>query len=223
MTLNTVFACEPHPIVVSGLAKLIADTDDLRFLGAASTLPQAMSALTSEPAHVVLVDQLAGFRSVLQFIQELKLAVPSAHVVLWTNAMETVDSSRALQQGARGILQKTSPLETVLDCIRTVSVGNLWIEQSVSLQISGLYDRRNGPRLTPREREIVQLVCRGFRNRQISEQLGITPGTVKVHLMHIFEKTGAKDRFELAMAGRKLLGADWEDPPHVRSAGVGSE
>jgi DNA-binding NarL/FixJ family response regulator len=60
--------------------------------------------------------------------------------------------------------------------------------------------RKAAPRLTTREQEIVQLVCRGFKKPQIAQELSITPGTVKVHLMHVFEKTGVKDRYELAFA-----------------------
>lgn len=55
--------------------------------------------------------------------------------------------------------------------------------------------------LTGREREVLDLVGRGMRNREIADELGIQPGTVKVHLKHIFEKTGAADRYELALAG----------------------
>jgi DNA-binding NarL/FixJ family response regulator len=58
--------------------------------------------------------------------------------------------------------------------------------------------------LTPREDQILNLVIRGMKNKQIAETLRITSGTVKVHLMHIFEKTHVKNRFELAMYGRKL-------------------
>jgi DNA-binding NarL/FixJ family response regulator len=54
----------------------------------------------------------------------------------------------------------------------------------------------------------VRLVCRGLRNKQIAENLHITPGTVKVHLMHIFEKTGLKDRLALAVHGRELAGVE---------------
>ena len=65
---------------------------------------------------------------------------------------------------------------------------------------SGFLHRREASRLTAREREVVLLICGGLKNKQIAEKLGITPGTVKVHLMHIFEKTGMKDRFALAVA-----------------------
>ena len=68
--------------------------------------------------------------------------------------------------------------------------------------------RRNGAlRITRREREIVEFICRGLKNKEIAEALSITPGTVKVHLMHIFEKTGVKDRFQLALQGRQFLSA----------------
>ena len=82
----------------------------------------------------------------------------------------------------------------------------MWIESSLSEHAVGALDRRSAPRLTPREKDIVHHVCGGLKNKEIAEALAITPGTVKVHLMHIFEKTGVKDRFELAVQGRRLLG-----------------
>jgi DNA-binding NarL/FixJ family response regulator len=126
--------------------------------------------------------------------------------VLWASEITEVESFRALQVGARGILKKTLPIQVLLDCIRTVAKGNIWIESSISNQFVGFINRRSTPRLTPREDEILNLVMRGMKNKQIADSLTITTGTVKVHLMHIFEKTGVKDRFELALYGRKLRG-----------------
>ena len=71
----------------------------------------------------------------------------------------------------------------------------------------------------PREREIVEFVCRGMKNKEIADALSITPGTVKVHLMHIFEKTGVKDRFQLALQGRQFL-ASAEESGFRRAAGA---
>ena len=59
----------------------------------------------------------------------------------------------------------------------------------------------------------MQQICEGQKNKEIAQALSITAGTVKVHLMHIFEKTGVKDRFELAIQGRKLLGLDGSGVP----------
>jgi DNA-binding NarL/FixJ family response regulator len=124
------------------------------------------------------------------------------------NDLAEIDCFRALQLGARGILKKTLPVESVLECLRTVGQGNLWIENSLAEHAVGGPERRSSPRLTPREREIVHHVCAGLKNKEVAEALSITPGTVKVHLMHIFEKTGVKDRFELAVHGRRLLGIE---------------
>jgi ATP/maltotriose-dependent transcriptional regulator MalT len=64
----------------------------------------------------------------------------------------------------------------------------------------------------------VHEICEGHKNKEIAEALSITAGTVKVHLMHIFEKTGVKDRFELAIQGRRLLGLDTAAVPKMGPA-----
>ena len=104
-----------------------------------------------------------------------------------------------------------------------VGAGAVWLKSSA-------YDKTlprisAAVRITPRERQIVELVCEGLRNREIAERMSITQGTVKVHLMHIFEKTGMKDRFQLALEGRHLiLGVDEstaeQDPPGLLGRGI---
>jgi len=94
-----------------------------------------------------------------------------------------------------------------------VARGDVWIEGSPELASNGT--ERRAPRLTPREKQIVQQICEGQKNKEIAQALSITAGTVKVHLMHIFEKTGVKDRFELAIQGRKLLGLDLPGVPKL--------
>jgi DNA-binding NarL/FixJ family response regulator len=74
--------------------------------------------------------------------------------------------------------------------------------------VTQFIQRKEASRLTPREKEVVRLICRGMKNKQIAENLHITAGTVKVHLMHIFEKTGLKDRLALAVHGRELVGVE---------------
>jgi len=204
----TVFACESQPIVLEGLAKVLADSDDLEFVGSALALSEALEALRERHPDVILIDQSAGLKVVFQFISDVKNTSARCQPVLWVNDLAEIDCFRALQLGARGILKKTLPIASVLECLRAVGRGNVWIESSLSDHMVGSLDRRSTPRLTPREKEIVHHVCAGMKNKEIAESLAITPGTVKVHLMHIFEKTGVKDRFELAVHGRRLLGVE---------------
>jgi DNA-binding NarL/FixJ family response regulator len=204
----TIFACESQPIVLAGLANILATCDDLAFVGAASNPSEALENIRLHNPDVILVDQSSGLKSVFQFLSDVKSTLARCQPILWVNDLAEIDCFRALQIGARGILKKTLPTESVLECLRSVGRGNVWIESSLSDHVMGSLDRRSAPRLTPREKEIVHHVCGGLKNKEIAEALAITAGTVKVHLMHIFEKTGVKDRFELAVHGRRLLGIE---------------
>ena len=214
----SVFALEIQPVTIRGLAALIQDSPGFQWVGSASTPSSALDRLRANAANIILIDNSVGMRSVLQLVSDLKISVPLTAPVLWVHELSESDSMRAIQMGIRAVFRKTQPLEDLLDCLRTVSLGSVWL--------SGI-DRPQSPhlricaKLTPREREIAECVCRGLRNREIGERLTITPGTVKVHLMHIFEKTGVKDRFELALHGRQILGVTGE--VHAAEYGLDSK
>jgi DNA-binding NarL/FixJ family response regulator len=201
----SVFACESQPIVVEGLQKVLADCEDLVFSGWTAKASDALEAIQRVRPDVVLIDGSAGLTAALRLVGNLKTGAP-VHSVLWVVDLPEMDAFRALQIGARGILKKTLPITTLLECLREVASGQIWMQQSA--QVSEFLQRKEASRLTPREKDVVRLVCRGLRNKQIAENLHITPGTVKVHLMHIFEKTGLKDRLALAVHGRELAGVE---------------
>jgi two-component system, NarL family, nitrate/nitrite response regulator NarL len=203
-----VFASEAQPIVLEGLSKVLAQSPEFEFLGSAASLADSLDFIRQHRPDIVLVDQSAGLKLVFQFISDAKSVWPRCQPVLWVNDLAEIDCFRALQLGARGILKKTVTVQAMIECLHAVSLGEVWIESALSDHAVGAMDRRSSPRLTPREKEIVQHVCVGLKNKEIAEALSITSGTVKVHLMHIFEKTGVKDRFELAVHGRRMLGVD---------------
>ncbi len=200
----TVAACESQPIVVEGLRRALEGGKDLQFVGAAMTGKGTLELVEQHKPAVCLLDKAFGTKSIFQLMGEMKERVPETEPILWAAEISEIESFRALQVGARGILKKTLPVATILDCLRTVARGNIWIENSISDQFVGFINRRQAPHLTAREDEIVALVAKGMKNKQIADALCITTGTVKVHLMHVFEKTGVKDRFELAMYGRRM-------------------
>ena len=202
----TVCACETQPIVIEGLRRSLEGVDDLQLVGTANSPEKLVQIVDEHAPRVCLLDKAFGTKAVFQLISDLKMRDEPCEPILWAAEVSEVESFRALQVGARGILKKTLPVQVIVDCLRTVAKGNIWIESSVSNQFVGFINRRSTPRLTPREEEILTLVMRGMKNKQIADSLSITTGTVKVHLMHIFEKTGVKDRFELAMYGRKIRG-----------------
>lgn len=211
MSAYRLFLCESQPVVIAGLAVILADNEEFEIVGTASNPIEAIAPIADLQPDVVLVDQASGIKPVFTFLSELKIASPNSHALLWIVDLAEIECFRALQLGARGILRRSLPIPTMLDCLHAVAKGNLWLENSISDQVVGFLNRKSSNRLTPREREIVRAVCRGMRNKEIADLLNITAGTVKVHLMHIFEKTGVKDRFELAVQAPKLLGVESEE------------
>ena len=206
METITVYVCESQPIVVEGLKRALEGHSDLQLVGASLSIADALESIAAVQPNIILLDQSAGSKAAFELIPKIRMRSLHSHTILWVTSVTEVESFRALQNGVRGILKKTLPVASVVDCLRAVGHGNIWIENSISNQVVGFLNRRNLPRLTPREYEIVALICRGMKNKQIAGELSITIGTVKVHLMHIFEKTGVKDRFELALEAHKLIG-----------------
>lgn len=212
---TTIFACETQPIVIEGLQRVFAANPEFVLAGSTPTYADALVRIPPLQPLIVLTDQSGGLKLLLRFLGDLKSAAPEAFPVLWISELAESECFRALQLGARGILKKTMPVTALLECLRTVRRGDVWMENTFPNHMAGFLHRKQVPRLTPRERDIVRCLARGLRNKEIAAELAITPGTVKVHLMHIFEKTGVKDRFELAVHGRTLLGPEDDDlrPP----------
>jgi|YNPNPStandDraft_1061719.scaffolds.fasta_scaffold03044_2 two-component system nitrate/nitrite response regulator NarL len=206
--LTTVFACESQPIVIEGLRLALEACSNLLLVGAAPP-ERALAPLAELRPHLVLVGSPEDPDPLFAFLQRLRETCPDVKPVLWTREPERIDQSRALELGVRGILRRTLPAGVLLDCLSSVARGELWTEQPARLRPAA---PRPAPRLTPRERDVVRLLCRGMKNKQIAEALAIAPGTVKVHLMHIFEKTGARNRYELAVGARRLVGGERGDP-----------
>ncbi|HOK46467.1 MAG TPA: response regulator transcription factor [Bryobacteraceae bacterium] len=203
----SVFACESQPVVVEGLRSALEECGDFIFAGAAAP-EEAIEAILAKAPDLTVVDHMDGPEAALALVEQISAAGSKTQVVLWVNSPDEVPAAAALEAGARGVLVKSRPLKTLLECLRVVARGHLWFESSPleAVAIPGRM-RRRPPRLTPRERQVVELVSRGFKNSEIARALAISPGTVKVHLMHVFEKTGARDRHELAVRCRKLLAA----------------
>jgi DNA-binding NarL/FixJ family response regulator len=201
----SVLVCDPQPIIVEGLKKVLAETNDLYLVGAVSRPAETLEAIQRAQPNVVLLDATAGLSSAFRLLSHLKGA-GQMHAVLWVVDLPEMEAFRALQMGARGIIRKTLPVGKLVECLREVALGKIWMQESD--QVAEFLQRKESTRLTPREKEVVRLICRGLRNRQIAENLHITPGTVKVHLMHIFEKTGLKDRLALAVHGADLVGTE---------------
>lgn len=196
--LATVFACESQPIVIEGLRAALEASRELLLVGAAD--PQHAETMIGELTPDIVLLSPPDDSQALPLLEKLRQASPRSRFVLWVRDPARIDQYRAFRLGMRGLLRKSLPAGVLLDCLTSVARGETWSESPPA----AAPQRLALPKLTRREREVVRLLCRGMKNKQIAEALAIAPGTVKVHLMHIFEKTGARSRYELAIGAYRL-------------------
>ena len=202
---KTVVVCDTQPITAEGLRTLLTAAGDLEFLASLNSLEAATQLVAARPPDVVIVDKGFGMRVVLDWIHDLKMADAAPAVTVWGVSMTEAEALRLLQAGAKGIVRKTADVESILSCIRTVASGRSWMEDCV-FRDSARQERYPRSELTPREHQVLEMVEQGFKNKEIALELGIRPGTVKIHLKHIFEKTGVRGRYGLAISGLKERG-----------------
>lgn len=199
----SLYLCDPQPIVHLGLRGVLEECDDVELAGYSAQLSFGHADIIGIQPTVAVIDRSYGMHGLIEMIGQLKQRCPETEVIIWASSITDVECFRALQAGALGILRKTASTEIMIDCFRSVANRELWTENLYFNRETQLTEPRSRP-LTPRETEVAELVSKGMKNREIGEALGIATGTVKIHLMHIFEKTGIRDRFELALQGLRL-------------------
>jgi len=209
-TKKIVSICETQPLTVHGLQHLLESTEDLAFGSAHASPAEWMLSAGADRTDVLIIDKGLGAKTVLDALNQLpaehgqnRSTVPS--VVVWGMSVTEAEALRFLQSGAKGIIRKSADTATVLACLRAVSQGRSWMQDSVFRESSAM-ETQVRTDLTPREHQVMELVEQGFKNREIAQELGIRPGTVKIHLKHIFEKTGVRGRHGLALNGLRQKG-----------------
>jgi two-component system, NarL family, nitrate/nitrite response regulator NarL len=207
---KTVSVCDTQPVTAEGIRTLLGDNPNLQFAQATDSLARAKDILRNSAPSVLMLDKAFGIQIVLEWLADIRVSGPvdltaNTAIVIWGASITEAEALRFLQAGARGILRKTAGIAVVLACLKTVAAGRSWMEESVFGE-SSRGDRYPRSELTAREQQVLELVEQGFKNKEIALDLGIRPGTVKIHLKHIFEKTGVRGRYGLALNGLKERG-----------------
>ncbi|HLY18408.1 MAG TPA: response regulator transcription factor [Bryobacteraceae bacterium] len=212
--MPTVLVYSDQPILAKGVESVLAADATLKLCGCCAKVSTFKEFLASARPDVALVDLTPQITT--GTLTELRGLAPDCKFILWTNGLGGEFALHALTMGIRGVLRKTLPLDALLHCLRRVEAGELWFEKS----LTDSFRSSRRVELSPRESQLVTLLARGMKNKEISTELGITEGTVKVYLSHLFQKSGAKDRFDLALHGLKNLsmaGAVMEGQGGLRS------
>ncbi|MGA2195188.1 MAG: response regulator transcription factor [Bryobacteraceae bacterium] len=194
-----ILLCSGEPILARGLESVLRYVAGFDLLPSCGNIAALQEQLARSKPEVLLLD--LSPEVTFTVLGDLKLAAPETSIVLWVTTISTELAFQAMGLGIRGILRKQLPAELQVKCLQKVHAGELWFEKA--LTDSFLNARRVS--LTNREGQLVSLLSQGLKNKEIATTLMVSEGTVKVYLSRLFEKTGVKDRFELALFGLRNL------------------
>jgi len=201
-----VLVADDHPMIRTALDVLLKGTEFV-IAGWASSGADAIRSVATIDPDILLLDVRMPDGTGIDVLRHFRDQGDRRKIVLLTAEMTDPALMDAIQLKADGVVLKNTDPAHLLDCLQTVASGRQWIDPELGERTTAAgMAARTRVTLAPRERELIGLVRKGLRNREIASELGVTEGTVKVYLHSIFDKTGVANRTELAMRADVLIG-----------------
>lgn len=198
-----ILIADDHALMRNGVANLLNQESDLEVVAEA---PDGQSAVELYDLHrpdVALIDLRMPRLEGVEVVRQIRAAHPEARLIILTTYDTDEDIDRALKAGAQAYLLKDVSADGLLACIRDVLRGQTHVAPSVAARLA---ERGARVQLTPRELAVLRELADGRANKEIASSLGISEGTVKVHLAHLFDKLGVSSRTEaIGVAVRRGL------------------
>ncbi len=202
--MKSVLICDDHPLILRGLATLLAGDDQLEVVATPRDGNEALAAVRELCPDLALLDvSMPGIDGigVLKILNEERWPT---RVVLLTASIGDDQLLEAISAGVAGVILKESASETLLHCLRIVSQGGRWLPPELiqpAISRRAMTRRQSSPfeGLTKREREVAQRIAEGNSNRDVAAALGMSEGTVKIHLHNIYAKLEIDNRTALAI------------------------
>jgi len=205
--MTRVLLADDHPMIASALEMLLRGTD-YQLVGRARTGKEALAQIDQVKPDLVLLDVNMPDGSGIDVLRKLRRSGEERPIILLTAGLDDPQLIAADDLEPNGVVLKTSDPALLLQCMDQILDGKTWVDPEIADRTKAAKQRLSSlPPLTPRERELVELVRQGLRNRDIAQRLGVTEGTVKVYLHSIFDKVGVGSRTELAIRAAGLIGS----------------
>jgi DNA-binding NarL/FixJ family response regulator len=198
---------ESYPLLLQGMHNAFMAEAGIRVLAACADGDEALRAVERHQADVLVLDlDISG--NAMGLLKRVADAALPVCVVLLAAQLDDAVMLEAMRLGVKGIVLKSMPRHLLVQCVRKVHRGEIWVEKvSVGRVVEQFLQQETVHRetvalLTRREIDVVRMVIAGWPNKETADKLGISEGTVKAHLHHVYEKLGVKSRLELAMYAR---------------------
>ncbi len=189
-----------QPAWLAGVGLFLTKSPRFRVVGAVSEF-SALVGTASQP-EVVLLDFDRNYQ--VQTVRDVCAAFPNSKVVVIAGGISPEVAFQIRETGVAAILSSTMDCQEYLDALDQIVEGYVLFDAELMGEVSHLKKIR----LTPREGQLVSLLAQGLKNKEIATALDLTEGTVKVYLSKLYQKVGAKDRFELALFGIKNMSGE---------------
>ena len=184
---------DDHPIVRFGLTALLSLHDDIEMAGTAESGREALNLLRKTTVDIILVDlRMPGF-SGIETLNAIRQIAPAIRCIVLSSFEFDEEIYAAVKAGAKGYLHKEAPADEILKAIRSVHSGRRAFPRRIAERLS---NERMTAGLSPREREVLELVAKGLTNKEVANTLNLSQFTVRNHLNHITEKLEVTDRTE---------------------------
>ncbi|HTH53994.1 MAG TPA: response regulator transcription factor [Edaphobacter sp.] len=188
-----VFVVDDHQVVRMGLKTMLESTSDITVVGVAASAREALEQVPGVAVDVLLTDLRMAGMSGEEMIATLRKSHPKLRCAVLTNYHSDEEVFSAMKAGAMAYVLKTAPMEQVINAIRAVHAGERSIPHHIAQQLA---QRALRIELSTREREILQLVAQGMKNKEIADKLCISEFTARNHVISLLEKLGTRDRTE---------------------------
>ena len=203
--MTRVLLVDDHPMIGAALEMLLRGSS-YELLGRARSVAEANRAIPREKPDLILLDVNLPDGTGLDVLRRLVRTRARPRVILLTAGMDESQLLTAADLRPEGMVLKTSDPGLLTEAMDAVAAGNRWIDPEIADRTRRAQERADStPALTRRERELIELVRQGLRNRDIATELGVTEGTVKVYLHAIFDKLHVENRTELALRAADLI------------------
>lgn len=202
--MTSLMLCDDHPLILRGLADLIAADTDIDIVATCGGGQQAIDAILEHMPDVAVLDISMPERDGIDVLKEVAREQWPVRVVLLTGCITDEQVIQAIAAGAYGIVLKESAAATLVDCLRHVAEGRRWLPSSIvqpAISRASAAARRISPfeLLTRREKEVARLIADGLSNKEVAGRLAMSEGTVKIHLHSIYSKLGVDNRTAVAI------------------------
>jgi len=197
-----VLLVDDHAVVREGLRAFLELQEGIEVVGEAADGAEGLAEAERLRPDVVLMDLVMPGLDGVAAMRELRGRLPAARAIVLTSFLDEDRLLPALRAGAAGYLLKNAPPAEVARAVRAAHAGEAVLDPVVAARLVETLARDDEPldRLTPREREVLVLLGRGFPNKQIARELHLSEKTVKAHVGHVLAKLGVADRTQAAVA-----------------------